>query len=117
MAISTTHKETNFGVGDVVRVYQKIQEGEKARTSVFEGMVMGIKGHAGNKTFMVRRVGAQKIGIEQIFPLTSPSLEKIEVKRQGMKGARQAKLYFTRTKSKREIEQIYSRASRRSSSN
>ncbi|KKQ75932.1 MAG: 50S ribosomal protein L19 [Candidatus Woesebacteria bacterium GW2011_GWB1_38_5b] len=113
MAIITTHNNIVFGVGDTVRVHQKIQEGEKSRVAVFEGMVIGIKGEAENKSFTVRRVGAQKIGIEQIFPLSSPRLEKIEVKRSGVRGVRQAKLYFIRDKSKREIEKIYSRAAKR----
>ena len=113
MAIKAKHNETEFGVGDTVRVHQKITESGKSRTSVFEGMVIGIKGEAEHKTFTVRRIGAQKVGIEQIFPLISPNIEKIEVKRTGMKGVRQAKLYYTRKKAKREIEQIYSRALRR----
>ena len=116
MAIQTTHKETKFGVGDTVRVHQKIQEGEKSRVAVFEGMVMGVKGEGENKTFTVRRIGSQKIGIEQIFPLFSPLLEKVEVKRHGVRGVRQAKLYFTRKQSKRQVERIYSRANRKSAS-
>lgn len=113
MAISATHNELMFGVGDTVRVHQRIQEGEKTRVTIFEGMVIGIKGEQENKTFTVRRIGEAKIGIEQIFPLSSPSLEKVEIKRHGMRGSTRAKLYFTRDKSKREIEKIYSRANRR----
>lgn len=113
MALTATHNETTFGVGDTVRVLQKIKEGEKTRNFAFEGMVIGIKGSQENKTFVVRRIGAQKIGIEQIFPLNAPTIEKIEVKRAGLRGVRHAKLYFTRDKSKREIEKIYSRAKRR----
>lgn len=113
MALIAIHKENKFGVGDVVRVHQKIEESGKTRTAVFEGMVIKIKGEQDEKTFTVRRIGAQKIGIEQIFPLMSPTIEKIEVKRSGVEGVRQAKLYFTRDKSKREIEAIYSRAARK----
>jgi large subunit ribosomal protein L19 len=113
MALTATHKELKFGVGDTVRVHQKIVESGKTRVSIFEGMVIGIKGRDIQKSFTVRRIGAQKIGIEQIFPLFSPNIEKVEVKRQGLAGIRQAKLYFTRDKSKREIEKIYSRANKR----
>lgn len=117
MAIETTIKETNFGVGDVVRVHQKISDivkGErKFRTQVFEGTVIGIRGNGMGKSFIVRRIGAQRIGIEQIFPVESPNIEKVEVVREGKRGSRQAKLYYTRDQSKREIEKIYTRAKRR----
>lgn len=115
MALQVSHNESKFGVGDVVRVHQKIQESEeKFRTQVFEGMVLGIKGEGGRKTFTVRRIGAQKVGIEQIFPISSPYIEKVEVVRDGLKGSRHAKLFYTRDKSTKEIEKIYSRAKRRS---
>lgn len=117
MALTTIHKETTFGVGDTVRVYQFIQgksEEEKgSRTQIFEGMVIGIQGSGMGKSFVVRRIGEQKIGIEQIFPLHSPIIDKVEVVRTGLKGTRHAKLYFTRDKSPREIEKIYSRAKRK----
>lgn len=114
MALQLSHTENKFGVGDVVRVHQKIQEStDKFRTQIFEGVVVGIKGEGKRKTFTVRRIGAQKIGIEQIFPVSSPSVEKVEVVREGMKGVRHAKLYYTRHKSTKEIEKIFSRAKRR----
>ena len=114
MALQLMHGESRFGIGDVVRVHQKIQESaDKFRTQVFEGTVLGIKGEGLRKTFMVRRIGAQKVGIEQIFPISSPYIEKVEVVREGLKGVRHAKLYYTRDKSTREIEKIYSRAKRK----
>lgn len=113
MAIQGVHSDSQFGVGDVVRVHQKIQESGKSRIQVFEGMVIGIKGRNENKSFTVRRIGVQKIGIEQIFPLSAPTLEKIEVKRKGVQGVRHAKLYFTRNQSKHEIEKIYSRVAQK----
>jgi large subunit ribosomal protein L19 len=113
MAIFSQHKEITFGVGDTVRVHQKISENGKTRVAIFEGMVLGIKGKGENRTFLVRKIGAQKIGIEQIFPLSSPSIEKIEVKRKGTSGVRQAKIYYVRDKSKREIEKIYSRSTQK----
>lgn len=116
MALQAIHNDSKFGVGDTVRVHQKISEGGKSRVAIFEGMVIGIKGSAQNRSFTVRRIGAQKIGIEQIFPLVSPNIEKIEVKRHGTSGVHQAKLYYTRDKAKREIEKIYSRNTRRATS-
>lgn len=114
MALQLVHNDSKFGVGDVIRVHQKIQESAgKFRTQVFEGTVLGIKGEADRKTFTVRRIGAQKIGIEQIFPISSPFIEKVEVVREGLKGIRQAKIYYIREKSTKEIEKIYSRAKKK----
>ncbi len=113
MALTATIGETKFGVGDTVRVSQKIVEGDKQRLQIFEGMVIKIKGHGELKTFTVRRIGSQKIGIERIFPINSPVIEKVSVVRQGTRGVRRAKLYYTRDKSAREIEKIYSRAKER----
>jgi large subunit ribosomal protein L19 len=111
MALTVKHKEVVFGVGDKVKVYQKIKEGDKTRTQVFEGLVIGIKGRQENKSFTVRRTGAALIGIERIFPLESPNIDKITVTRKGTSGVRRAKLYYIRDKSRREIEEIYSRTS------
>lgn len=113
MAITAKHKDTNFGVGDRIKVHQLIKEGEKERTQTFEGMVIGIKGRGNSKTFTVRRVGVQNVGIERIFPLESPQIEKVEVERKGKKGARRAKLYYTREKSRREVDAIYMRAQKK----
>lgn len=114
MAIKTKHNEQEFGVGDTVKVWQKIKEGDKTRLQAFEGMVIGIKGRGTGKSFTVRRIGEAKIGIEKIFPLKSPVVDKIEVVRQGVKGVKRAKLYYTRRKAKKEVEEIYSRNIRRS---
>ena len=111
MAIAATHKEVSFGVGDVIRVHQRVFEagGEKSRVQIFEGTTLAIRGSEMGKSVTVRRIGAQSVGMEMIFPLHAPTIEKIEIAREGMKGARHAKLYFIREKSKREIEKIYSR--------
>lgn len=115
MAIQATHKEVNFGVGDVVNLYQTIVETgkDKTRTQVFQGTVIKIKGRDMGKSITLRRISAQNIGIEFIMPLASPLLEKVEVVREGKKGSRHAKLYYIRNKSKKEIETIFSRAKRR----
>ena len=110
MALKLTHKTIEFGIGDRVRVHQKIKEGEKFRVAVFEGMVIKIKGEPTRKMFTVRRIGEAAIGVERIFPLDLPSIEKIEVVKKGTRGVKRAKLYYTREKSTKEIDKIYSRA-------
>lgn len=113
MALRIKHNEVEFGVGDRIKVFQRIKEGEKTRVAFFEGMVLGIKGEADRKTFTVRRVGEAGIGIERIFPISLPTIEKIEVIKKGTRGVKQAKLYYVREKSPKEIDKIYSRSNRR----
>ena len=114
MALKMKHGEVEFAVGDVVRVHQRIiEEGKKGRIQVFEGTVIATKNREMGKSFVVRRVGTQKVGIEMIFPLSSPLIEKIEIKRKGERGVRRSKLYYLRNKSKRETEKVYSRSVRR----
>lgn len=113
MSLTVQHKENVFGVGDRIKVFQKVKEGDKFRLQAFEGRVIAIKGRQSEKTITVRRIGAHKIGIERIFPLSSPLYEKIEVVRKGLSGVRHAKLYYTRGQSHRDIEKIYARAARR----
>lgn len=113
MALKAKHKDIEFGVGDRIRVIQKVQEGDKIRKQTFEGMVIRIKGREENKSFTVRRIGIGQIGIERIFSLFTPAIENIEVVKHGTKGIRRAKLYYIRKKSRREIEKIYSRAAKR----
>lgn len=115
MALKIVHKETEFAVGDKVKVSQRIKEGDKERTQVFEGIVLAIKGREGNKMFTVRKMGAGAIGVERIFPIFSPTIEKITVVKKGQAGAKRAKLYYIRKKPAREIEKIYSRTFRKTS--
>lgn len=84
---------SNFEIGDTVRVHVKIIEGTSHRVQVFEGTVIAMKGHGGAKTFTVRKISFN-IGVERIFPLTSPILEKVTVVRSGQ--VRRAKLYYLR---------------------
>jgi large subunit ribosomal protein L19 len=115
MALKIILKEVEFGVGDRIRVVQRIKEEGKSRESVFEGMVIGIKGRNPGKTFTVRRVGEAKVGIEKIFPVNLPSIDKIVIVKRGVEGVRRAKLYYTRTKSPTQVEEIFKRASNRAS--
>ena len=82
-------------VGDLVKVHVKIKEGEKFRIQIFEGTVIAKKHGGINETFTVRRV-AHGCGIERVFPLHSPTVEKVEVIRNGK--VRRAKLYYLRNR-------------------
>jgi large subunit ribosomal protein L19 len=82
-----------FEIGDSVEVHQKILEGEKERTQVFAGLVISRKGEGMREMFTVRRI-VQGEGVERTFPLNSPKIAKVEVKRSGK--VRRAKLYYLR---------------------
>lgn len=109
MALSIKHNEIEFGIGDKIKVSQKIKEGAKERNTTFEGLVISIRGTDKNHSFTVRKIGEARVGIERIFPLEAPTIDKIEVLKKGVSGVRRAKLYFVRGKSPREIDKIYSR--------
>ncbi len=79
-----------FNIGDTIKVHVKIKEGDKSRIQVFEGTVIAKKHGGINETFTVRRV-AHGCGIERVFPLHSPVVDKIEIVRCGK--VRRAKLY------------------------
>lgn len=82
-----------INVGDTVKVHVKIKEGDKSRIQVFEGTVIAKKHGGINETFTVRRV-AHGCGIERVFPVHSPVVEKVELVRGGR--VRRAKLYYLR---------------------
>jgi large subunit ribosomal protein L19 len=85
--------QVEFAVGDSVRVHTKVVEGEKERVQVFSGVVIGRRGHGLNATFTVRRISYGE-GVERVFPLHSPRIDKVEVERRGM--VRRAKLTYLR---------------------
>lgn len=88
-----------FGPGDTVRVHGVISEGGRERVQVFEGVVIARHGGGATETFTVRRV-THGVGVERVFPLHSPRIERIEVVRRGH--VRRAKLYYLRTLSGKE---------------
>jgi len=87
------NKAPEFAPGDTVTVYIRVQEGERERLQAFEGMVIGRRNRGFNSSFCVRKVSYGE-GVERVFPLYSPSIAKIEVKRKG--DVRRAKLYYLR---------------------
>ena len=81
--------------GDIVRVHERIIEGDKERTQIFEGLVIARKHGSGiNGTFTVRKIASGNVGVERIFPLHSPNIKKIEVVRH--EKVRRGKLYYVR---------------------
>jgi large subunit ribosomal protein L19 len=82
-----------FAPGDSVRVYVKVREGEKERIQVFAGVVIARRSGGARETFTVRKISGG-VGVERIFPLNSPIIDRIEVDRKG--AVRRAKLYYLR---------------------
>ncbi|HKM32315.1 MAG TPA: 50S ribosomal protein L19 [Oscillospiraceae bacterium] len=80
-------------IGDTVKVHVRIKEGEKSRVQIFEGTVIAKKHGGVSETFTVRRL-AHGVGVEKVFPIHSPSVEKVELVRKGK--VRRAKLYYLR---------------------
>lgn len=112
-------KQVTIHVGDTVRVHYKLIEKEKVagktkrevheeireRTQPFEGIVIAIKGSGENTMVTVRRIGAGAVGIERIFPLISPWIKKIEVKKLGQ--VKRAKLYYLRGRMGKDATRIH----------
>ncbi len=96
MANQLVIKNTTVNVGDTVRVHQKVSEGEKSRTQIFEGIIIAIQGSTSGTSFTVRRVGVAGVGIEKIIPVNTPDLVKVEIKSKGH--VRRAKLYYLRNR-------------------
>ncbi len=82
-----------FAVGDSVRVHTKVVEGDKERIQVFSGVVIGRRGRGLNETFTVRRISYGE-GVERVFPIHSPRVDRVEVERKG--SVRRAKLTYLR---------------------
>lgn len=84
---------SSFNVGDTVKVYNKIKEGNRERTQIFEGTVLKVQGGSNRETFTVRK-SSNGIGVEKTWPMHSPMVEKVEVVRKGK--VRRAKLNYLR---------------------
>lgn len=118
MANQTSWNSTTLSVGDTIRVHYKLIEHEKIagktkrevkeeireRVQIFEGILIAIKGSAENQMITVRKIGVGAIGIERIFPLISPWIKKIEVKKHGE--VRRAKLYYLRLRTGKAASKI-----------
>jgi large subunit ribosomal protein L19 len=94
-AATLKKKVSEFTPGDTVRVHIKVREGGRERVQVFEGTVIGRRGAGSKESFTVRRL-SHGIGVERIFPLHSPRVERIDVVRKGR--VRRAKLHYLRGK-------------------
>ncbi len=84
-----------FNVGDTVKVYVKVVEGDKERIQPFQGVVIGRKGGGTRESFTVRKISFG-VGVERVFPVCSPNIDRVELIKQGK--VRRAKLYYLRTK-------------------
>jgi large subunit ribosomal protein L19 len=94
-----------FGAGDTITVYYQIKEGEKVRTQFFKGVVLQRKGSGSSETFTIRKMSGT-IGVERIFPINLPALQKIEVNKRGK--VRRARIFYFRglTGKKARIKEI-----------
>lgn len=91
--LSPVKEFPEFGAGDTVTVYYKIKEGNKERTQHFQGVVLQKRNAAANETFTIRKMSGG-VGVERIFPLASPFIEKIEVNKHG--SVRRARIFYLR---------------------
>ncbi|MFT7051744.1 50S ribosomal protein L19 [Psychroserpens burtonensis] len=82
-----------FGAGDTLTVYYEIREGEKVRTQFFKGVVLQVKGSGSSQTFTIRKMSGT-VGVERIFPINLPALQKIEVNKKGK--VRRARIFYFR---------------------
>ena len=82
-----------FSAGDTITVYYEIREGEKVRTQFYRGVVIQIKGQGLSKTFTIRKMSGT-VGVERIFPINLPALQKIEINKRGK--VRRARIYYFR---------------------
>lgn len=90
---SMKEQKPEIAIGSTVRVYVKIREGERERVQMFEGTVIAKRGSGVSETFTVRRV-SYGVGVERVFPVHSPNVEKVELVRNGH--VRRSKLYYLR---------------------
>ncbi len=106
MANSLTVKDKTIHVGDMLKIYYKFKEKDKLKQQIFSGILIAIKGSGLNKMFTVRKGTKDKVGVERIFPMNSPYIDKIVIVKKGK--VRRAKLYFIRNLSEGELRQRFS---------
>jgi len=94
MAVLLKIKDTEVHVGDLVSLTQTFKEGDKERSQIFQGTVMAIKGRNVNQMVKLRKISIDGIGVEKTFPVFSPTIVKVVVKKKGH--PRRAKLYYLR---------------------
>ncbi len=82
-----------FSAGDTITVYYEIREGEKTRTQFFRGVVIQVKGTGATKTFTIRKMSGT-VGVERIFPVNMPALQKVEINKRG--SVRRKRIYYFR---------------------
>ncbi|OGK43749.1 hypothetical protein A2957_03120 [Candidatus Roizmanbacteria bacterium RIFCSPLOWO2_01_FULL_38_11] len=103
MANRITVKDTQFNVGDTVKIHYNLADtNEKTKLQVFEGIVLDVNGKGDNRMFTVRKITKSNIGVERIFPAISPFIEKVDIAKKTT--SRKAKVNYVRTRSKREIK-------------
>jgi large subunit ribosomal protein L19 len=93
----------NFKVGDGVRVHTRVREGDKERIQIFNGIVISRKGSGIHEAFTVRRI-ASGVGVEKVFPVHSPNIEKVEVDRESV--TMKARMYYLRKRVGKEASKV-----------
>lgn len=104
----SAHPKYDFRVGDTIDVSYKIQEGDKQRIQHFIGLVIAMKGEGETRTFTVRKIAANQIGVERIFPLHSPLIANIKISKKG--AVRRSKLYYLRNRTGKQATKVKDRA-------
>ena len=89
----TKNEFPEFNTGDTITVYYEIKEGNKTRTQFFKGVVIQLRGTGATKTFTIRKMSGD-VGVERVFPINLPALQKIEVDRRGK--VKRARIYYFR---------------------
>lgn len=89
----TKNEFPEFSAGDTITVYYSIKEGEKSRTQFFRGVVIQLRGTGRTQTFTIRKMSGT-VGVERVFPLNLPAIEKIEINKKG--SVRRARIYYFR---------------------
>lgn len=93
--LNTKVAGTQIHVGDTLRIYTNVVEGNKTRVQVFEGILIALNGRGENKMMTIRRVGIRGMGVERLWPVDSRVIVKVEVKKKATK-VRRSKLYYLR---------------------